>query len=95
MLVFALLGPLIAVASLGDAAVHGRRARRRERARFESDVAATAVVISREHERERTALAASHPSVLSLQVAKHHEVDRWRWTANSPLPVLIGAGTMS
>ncbi|MCU1505839.1 MAG: hypothetical protein JWP05_808 [Microbacteriaceae bacterium] len=95
MLVFALLGPLIAVASLGDAAVHGRRARRRERARFESDVAATAVVISREHERERTALAASHPSVLSLQVAKHHELDRWRWAANSPLPVLIGAGTMS
>jgi S-DNA-T family DNA segregation ATPase FtsK/SpoIIIE len=92
MLVFALLGPLIAVASLGDAAVNGRRTRRRERARFDSDVVATAEAIAREHERERRALAARHPNVLSIQVAQHHDADRWRWTANSALPVLIGAG---
>jgi S-DNA-T family DNA segregation ATPase FtsK/SpoIIIE len=92
MLVFALLGPLIAVASLGDAAVHGRRTRRRERARFESDVVATAEAISREHMRERAALAARHPNVLALQVAQHPDADRWRWTATSALPVVVGAG---
>jgi S-DNA-T family DNA segregation ATPase FtsK/SpoIIIE len=52
-LVFAALGPLVAVASTVDAALQRRRTLRRETARFESELVRSAAEITAAHDDER------------------------------------------
>ncbi|MCW4386692.1 FtsK/SpoIIIE domain-containing protein [Salinibacterium sp. SYSU T00001] len=90
-LLFAFLGPLIALGSLVDARLQGRRRSRREHERFRADVAATRGRIEREHDRLREALwrAARAPSRL-IPVALH-DAERWRYQGG-PLPLVLGVG---
>ncbi|WP_349898473.1 FtsK/SpoIIIE domain-containing protein [Parafrigoribacterium soli] len=95
VLVFALLGPLVAVASLGDAALQGRRRRTRERQRFAADVAASEETIAREHEAERSELAGTHRALKHLLRAPVRDPERWRGSLDSELPVVVGTGSIA
>src|SRR5690606_11321548 len=89
MLLFAALGPLIAVASLLDAARAARRTRRRSardaaaaRDRAEAEIAAR-------HDAERAALWAVHPDAGGLL---EHPTDRWRPAAARGNALVLGRG---
>ena len=89
-LVFAALGPVVAVASTVDAARERRRTRRREAARFESDAARVADAIDAAHLDERLSVAgAVRASELLEQSATI--LGRWRAPAND-IVVRVGAG---
>lgn len=93
VLLFAMLGPLVAVASLGDGALQGRRTRARERRRFAADVAAARAEITRAHVAERSSLAATHRDLRALLDSPARDPERWRASLDSELPVIVGTGT--
>ena len=74
-LLFAVLGPVTALASVADARLGSRRARRRDRARFDRDAHAAAAAIDAAHAEERAALAERTPSAASILAATG--VDPW------------------
>ncbi|QEE61724.1 cell division protein [Salinibacterium sp. dk2585] len=90
-LMFAVLGPLVALGSLVDARVQGRRRLRRELRRFEADVAATSQRILVEHDRLRDGLRRSLRAASSLLPAALHDAERWR-LATGDVPVVLGFG---
>ncbi|MBF0670988.1 MAG: cell division protein [Salinibacterium sp.] len=90
-LMFAVLGPLVALGSLVDARVQGRRRLRRESRRFETDVAATRQRILVEHDRLRDGLRRSLRAASSLLPAALHDAERWRLVAGD-VPVVLGFG---
>ena len=92
VLVFALLGPIVAIAGLGDAALHGRRRLAKERVRFAADAAAVYSAIAREHDNERAELAAAHRSLRTLAATARRDPERWRATLDSELAVVVGTG---
>src|SRR5690606_37910483 len=65
-LLFAVLGPVAAVAGLGDARWQDRRHRRAERARFERELERTRGLVLAAHARERRGLEARAPSAATL-----------------------------
>ena len=90
-LLFAVLGPVTALASVADARLGTRRARRRDRARFERDSLAAAAAIEAAHAEERATLAERTPSAAALLAVTG--VDPWRWTAQGPaVPIALGTG---
>ncbi len=93
-LLFAALGPVIAIGSLADSRLQGRRTRRRGRQSFERDVAATERAIDAQHAVEREELHAAAPS--AARVGSAVDPDRWsagRRSGDGPrLPVLLGRG---
>jgi S-DNA-T family DNA segregation ATPase FtsK/SpoIIIE len=93
-LAFAALGPIIAVASVGDARVSARRTRRRERARFDRDCARTREAIAAAHGRERATLAHSAPSARSRLTSMSPDPERWRGSFGEPLLVRLGEGSV-
>jgi len=88
---FAVLGPLVALGSLVDARVQGRRRLRRELRRFEADVAATRQRILVEHDRLRDGLRRSLRAASSLLPAALHDAERWRLVSGE-MPVVLGFG---
>ncbi|HXD61599.1 MAG TPA: FtsK/SpoIIIE domain-containing protein [Lacisediminihabitans sp.] len=94
VLVFALLGPLVAIASIGDSALQGRRKRSTERARFAADVAASDAAITREHEAERSELVARYRALQELQRGPARDAERWRATLDAGLPIVAGSGAV-
>lgn len=92
VLAFALLGPLIAAAALGD----GRRARRRRIARdgdrWRAELAATAARVDEALDARGAALAAAHPAVRAVAAMPAHDPHRWRREAGEALPVVLGIG---
>ncbi len=94
VLVFALLGPLVAVASLGDAAIQGRRRAARERKRFAREVGEAREAIAREHEREAAILAAEHRSLRALVAAPRRDPERWRGGLDATLAIVVGLGQL-
>ena len=86
VLVFALLGPVIAVASLADSAVHDRRHRRVARADFASAEAGASAAIARFHAGEAAALASAHPSGTGLVRCGGSDRGRWQMTVGGPVP---------
>lgn len=94
MLVFALLGPLVAVASLGDAAIQGRRRAARERKRFSREVEEAREAIAREHGREAAALAVQHRNLRALAAASRRDPERWRGSLDEVLPIVVGTGQL-
>lgn len=95
VLVFAMLGPLVAIASVGDSALQGRRKRSTERARFAADVAASEAAITRGHEVERSELAARYRALRELQSGPVRDAERWRATLDAELPVVVGSGAVA
>lgn len=92
VLVFALLGPLVALASVGDSAMHWRRKLRKERLRFAAEVAAADAALARQHELERAGLVAAHRNVRCLMGASVRDPERWRGALDNGLFVVVGAG---
>ncbi len=94
MLLLALLGPVIAIASLGDGRMQRRRARRREAARFARDCDALDVGIRAAHADEARALTDAHPDARACAEAPANHPHRWRHAAGQPVPVVLGVGAV-
>lgn len=94
MLLFALLGPVIAVASLGDGRMQRRRARRREAARFARDCDVLDDRIRAAHAEEALAIAAAHPDARACATAPVNHPHRWRHAAGEPVAVALGVGAV-
>nr|WP_232842395.1 FtsK/SpoIIIE domain-containing protein [Terrimesophilobacter mesophilus] len=92
-MVFALLGPVIALAGLGDARRRSRREARRERARFEREVVATVRAIDDAHAREREALDAAAPGAITVATSRGRS-EWWRGTVGGGVPVRVGLGSV-
>jgi S-DNA-T family DNA segregation ATPase FtsK/SpoIIIE len=92
VLVFAMLGPIVAVASVGDTAIQARRALRRERRRFSVEMAEAHATVAHEHERELAALAATYRDARALMRAPRRDPERWRGTLDAELPLVLGSG---
>ncbi|SDH24062.1 FtsK/SpoIIIE domain-containing protein [Agrococcus jejuensis] len=95
MLLFALLGPVIAIASLGDGRMQRRRARRREAARFARDCDALDDRIRAAHADEALAIADAHPDARACAEAPANHPHRWRHAAGQPVPVTLGVGAVA
>lgn len=93
-LVFALLGPVVAVAGLADDRRTSRRRRRAEQARFSSEADAALAAIQTQHALERRQLDAMavHPDQLARSVARDPEW--WRSGWEEPVTVCLGRGTI-
>lgn len=91
-LVFAALGPAVAVASLADARIQSRRRLRRETVRFRSEVAAARSDIAAAHDRERADLADTLPSARRLITGHWAESERWLGRLDEPVAVGVGTG---
>ena len=90
-LVFATLGPVVAVASTVDARLQGRRTRRRETARFEGDAARVAEAIDTAHLAERRETVAFAP-IHDLLREPAAVLSRWRAGATPEVDVRLGTG---
>lgn len=93
VLLFAVLGPIVALGSLLDSRIQGRRHARRERARFTADVEAARSHIEAEKQRVREELDRSVRSAAELIAAPRHDPERWRYPGG-PLLVALGRGTV-
>ena len=93
-LVFAVLGPIVALATMADSRWQAVRHRRAELGRFELEVLAAREVIVLEHHRERVRLAQRAPSAGELVhgVARWHS--RWQCTVHDAVPVTLGTGNV-
>jgi DNA segregation ATPase FtsK/SpoIIIE, S-DNA-T family len=91
-LLFAVLGPLVAIASLVDNRVSSARAFRVELRRFSRELASTRDEISREHDRERRAIALAVPNAHRLASATDRDAVRWRAGGYDQLDVCVGRG---
>lgn len=94
-LVFALLGPVVAIAGLGDARRQGRRTTRQEWSRFECEVVAAIHDVDAAHERERADLHRLAPSPAAILAAAQHDPERWRRRPGEELPVTLGVGQVA
>ena len=91
VLLFAILGPIIAIASVFDQRLGRRRQRRRALRVFEAEA-------EQLRERARTAADAAlaarcqeHPSAREQSRRDPRHPERWRWRAGA-LPIVIGTG---
>lgn len=91
-LVFALLGPIVAVASLADARRQARRRAREEQSRFdrELDVAHHAIGVA--HEEERAILRRGAPAAGEILAAEGRDPQRWQGSLDGDVPVTLGVG---
>lgn len=90
-LVFAFLGPMVAAGTLLDNRVQGRRRRRRERARYCGELAATQHHIEVQQSRLRESLMRSVRSAGQLLPAPLHDPERWRYSGGA-VAVSLGVG---
>nr|WP_227411674.1 FtsK/SpoIIIE domain-containing protein [Cryobacterium sp. BB736] len=93
-LLFALLGPLVAIASLVDSRRGNTRRSREAHAAFEATVRRTRESIDTEHDRERDAAESAAPSFSRLLGNGHRDPERWRARGGDALPVRVGSGTL-
>jgi len=91
-LVFAALGPAVAIASLADARLQSRRTSRREKQRFAAETAAARADLVGAHDRERAMLAASAPSAGRLIDGGWSESEQWLGGLDEVVAVSIGRG---
>ncbi|MES2171852.1 MAG: FtsK/SpoIIIE domain-containing protein [Actinomycetota bacterium] len=91
-LVFAALGPVIAMATMADSRWQARRSLRRDRARFVADLADARHTIAEAHAREAAERAARTPPALSTLANPMHDPERWRSTLAAELLVTLGIG---
>ncbi|MET0989242.1 MAG: FtsK/SpoIIIE domain-containing protein [Glaciihabitans sp.] len=92
-LVFALLGPVIAIASVGDSRMTVRRRGREENARFARECDLTSQAISAAQLREVESLRALAPGPQTILRAAQTGPRAWRADITADLPVAIGEGT--
>ncbi|WAC66317.1 FtsK/SpoIIIE domain-containing protein [Agrococcus sp. SL85] len=92
VLVFALLGPVIALASLGDGRRSRRRRRRAEAERWRRELAEVEERLDAALEARREALREEHPGARALAAMPAHDPRRWRRQSGDPLAVVLGRG---
>jgi S-DNA-T family DNA segregation ATPase FtsK/SpoIIIE len=93
-LVFAALGPVVAVASSADAVLQRRRANRRESRRFTAEVDRVAAAIDDAHAVERQAVGAAASSALELIENPEQIPQRWRGDPDRDIAVHLGVGAV-
>lgn len=91
-LVFAMLGPVVALGSIVDGRLHGRLLRRREHARFAREIDATRTAVDALHAQERVRLARASPGAADLWTLSARDPERWRRCAADGVPVRLGLG---
>jgi hypothetical protein len=91
-LVFAALGPAVALASLADARLQSRKRSRREQTRFATELEAARSEITAAHEREVAELAASSPSARRLVSGHWPESEQWLCEPGDAVAVCVGWG---
>lgn len=91
-LVFALLGPVVAVASLGDARRRSRAESRREHGRFERELVSAIHAIDEAHARERARLVHRFPAAQDLVDSVRGSPERWRADLAHGREVRLGTG---
>jgi len=92
-LIFAFLGPLIAVASVGDSRISARRLRRTEATRFRGECDRTRESIAREQSRQVADLARLAPAAREILHRDAPDPEQWlRADFASPIPVRLGTG---
>jgi DNA segregation ATPase FtsK/SpoIIIE, S-DNA-T family len=91
-LLFAVLGPLVAVASIVDHRISSGRAFRVELRRFSEELSSTREEIVREHDRERRAIALAVPGAHRLASATDCDAVRWRTGVHDQLDICVGRG---
>lgn len=89
-LLFALLGPLVALGGLVDQVQGGRRRRTRAEAEYAQALARLGAAVSEQHGRERRVLRSKHPDVAALSL---HPERIWRASRGEPLALAVGRGT--
>jgi S-DNA-T family DNA segregation ATPase FtsK/SpoIIIE len=94
-LIFALLGPIVAIGSLVDARLHARRRRRQELARFAREIAATRTAVDGLHAQERARLTRASPGAVDLRSLSAADPERWRGDVTRGVPVRLGLGVAS
>lgn len=94
-MVFALLGPVIAIASLGDSRRQARRRSAEERRRFDRGVDAARRAITEAQGREHGSLDRRAPSATRLLAAPTHDPERWRGNLDDTLPIRLGTGRVA
>ncbi|WP_137756214.1 FtsK/SpoIIIE domain-containing protein [Agrococcus sp. SGAir0287] len=94
VLLFALLGPIIAIASLGDGRLQRRRSRRREAERFARECDVLGERIDAARDEEARALASAHPDARACGSAPVNHPHRWRHEPGEPVPVSLGVGAV-
>lgn len=91
-LVFAALGPLIAIAGFVDARWTKRRRGRRARAAYLVATNRLEADIARSHAAERTALETLHPAGRALELLAASDQARWRAPEDRRTMVVLGRG---
>ncbi|WP_072313056.1 FtsK/SpoIIIE domain-containing protein [Agrococcus sp. Marseille-P2731] len=94
VLVFALLGPVIALASMGDGRRTRRRRRAREAERWRVELSEAADRVDAALDERRAALAAAHPDARAVAARPPHDPHRWRAAPDAPVHVVLGIGPL-
>ena len=94
-LLFAILGPLVAIGGLIDARRRQRKAIRAARARFEAERLEVRERIDRVHARERRELARRAVGSLDILTQGRPTHERWHHDEAAPLEVSLGTGTVA
>lgn len=93
VLLFAVLSPIIAVASAVDQRIAKRRHARRELERFEARAAKLRVVVDEFIAQRTEAERNAHPEPRLLLERDRRHPDRWRWQGGQ-LPIAVGIGEL-
>ena len=91
-LVFAFLGPVVAISSLVDSRFSGRKRRKRENKRFRDEVILARAAIDECHHSERSARRLQFPAARTIDAAPLHDPERWRRGPSEALFVRLGLG---
>ncbi len=94
VIIFAVLGPVMALAALGDSRRRSRRELKNQRVEFDSEVEATRNAIDEAHERERAELERGAPGSSTLRTASVRDSERWRTSSTEPISVRLGTGAV-
>lgn len=94
VLVFAFLGPVIALASMGDGRRTRRLRRKREAARWHAELADVADRIDIALDERRAALSTAHPGPRAVAMLPPHDPHRWRRAPGAAVPVVLGTGPL-
>jgi len=89
-LVFAALGPAVAVASLVDSRWQTRRRARHERKRFDREVVEVEAEIVAAHDRERELLEQTAPTAAAALRRVGHDPERFSLTARDAVLLTVG-----
>lgn len=95
VLVFAVLGPVIALATMGDSRRRARADLRQQRVRFEQDIEGTIRAIDEAHDREREDLNRKVSRSSALVSTGVRDSERWRGTVADGLIVRLGTGRIT